>query len=184
MSHTTGRGELVSLSRQFVQDASSAADKGHWNKARKRDEPRLSAVEAIIKAARNVGEQLQLADIQPHDQAEGAERRQKFKAKNLNGRTAAKLAWLPMSPTEMRLCWEVILTGRTRGEMFRLLIDAESGEVLVRHGLTEYLADATFRVFSSDSPSPFSPAYPTPQTNQPPEVPRGLFTFPALNTNA
>ena len=64
ISHTTGRGELVSLSSQFVQDASSAADKGHRNKARKRDEPRLSAAEAVLKAAQNVGEPLQPTDVQ------------------------------------------------------------------------------------------------------------------------
>ena len=51
-------------------------------------------------------------------------------------------------------------------------LDAETGEPLVRHRLTEYLTDATYRVWTSDSPSPFSPGYSTPQTNQPPVVPR------------
>src|SRR5205085_11202036 len=40
------------------------------------------------------------------------------------------------------------------------------------------------RVYTSDSPSPFSPGHPVPLTNQPPRVPRSLVTFSALNTNA
>ena len=48
---------------------------------------------------------------------------------------------------------------RARGEMFRVLVDAQTGEVLLRRCLTSYLSDASYRVFTSDSPSPFSPGY-------------------------
>src|SRR5205814_3348350 len=87
-------------------------------------------------------------------------------------------------PTEMRLCWEVILTSRSRGEMFRVLIDADTGEPLVRHCLTDYLSEATYRVYTGDSPSPLSPGHAAPSTLQPPLVPRSLFTITALDTNA
>ncbi|HXJ58482.1 MAG TPA: M36 family metallopeptidase, partial [Verrucomicrobiae bacterium] len=184
LSHSTKHGELVSVSSQFVPDAVSAANKGHRNRARQRDEPRLSAAEAILKAGENVGETLQPADIQAQTQAQGAERKQKFKAKNLRGDTTANLVWLPMSATEMRLCWEVILTSRSRGVMFRVLIDAESGQALVRHCLTNHISDATYRVFTGDSPSPFSPAHPAPSTLQPPIVARQLVTMSALSSNA
>ena len=184
LSHTTKRGELVSLSSQFVQDAASAANKGHRNKARKRDEPKLSAAEAVIKAAQHVGEPLAPAEIQSQGQAEGAERKQRFKAKHLTGDTGVKLVWLPMRATEMRLCWDVILSSGMRGEMFRLLIDAETGDALVRHGLTDYASEATFRVYTSDSPSPFSPGHAAPSTLQPPLLARELVTLAALNPNA
>jgi hypothetical protein len=84
----------------------------------------------------------------------------------------------------MRLCWQVELTSRARGEKFRVLVDARSGEVLLRHGLTVYVSPASYRVFTSDSPTPFSPGHPTPLTNQPPLVSRSLVTWPALDTNA
>ena len=184
ISHTTRRGELVNISSQFVADAPSAANKGHRNKARERNEPMLSAAEAVLKAVQNLGEQLQLADIQPQGQGEGAELRQKFKAKNLTGDTEAKLVWLPMNATEMRLCWEIILTSQIRGEMFRVLVDAENGEALVRHRLTDYLSEATYRVYTGDSPSPLSPGHAAPSTLQPPLVPRSLITITALDTNA
>ncbi|MBI3879372.1 MAG: M36 family metallopeptidase, partial [Verrucomicrobia bacterium] len=60
----------------------------------------------------------------------------------------------------------------------------ETGGVLLRHCLTAYLSDATYNVFTNDSPTPFSPGWPTPNTNQPPQVSRTLVTLPALNTNA
>ncbi len=184
MSHTTRGGELVSISSQFVPDAASAANKGQRDKARRRAEPKLPGADAILKAAQNVGEPLQPADVQAQGQAGGAERKQKFKAKNLNGDTGVKLVWLPMSATEMRLCWEVILTSSSRGEMFRVLIAADTGEALVRHCLTDYISDVTYRVFTGDSPSPFSPAHSSPTTLQPPTVPRQAITLSSLNTNA
>src|SRR5262249_44306381 len=39
-------------------------------------------------------------------------------------------------------------------------------------------------VFTSDSPSPFSPGFSTPNSSQPPLVSRSLVTLPALDTNA
>jgi uncharacterized repeat protein (TIGR01451 family) len=39
-------------------------------------------------------------------------------------------------------------------------------------------------VFTSDSPTPFSPAFSAPSTNQPPLVPRALVTLSAISTNA
>ena len=75
-----------------------------------------------------------------------------------------------MDAEKLRLCWDVILTSRARGEMFRVLVDAQTGEVLVRRCLTQYISDATYACFTSDSPSPFSPGHPTPQSTQPPLV--------------
>ena len=49
--------------------------------------------------------------------------------------------------------------------------------MLLRRCLTDYLSDATYRVYTSDSPSPFSPGHPTPASTQPPEVPRALLTL-------
>src|SRR5213079_2730361 len=65
-----------------------------------------------------------------------------------------------------------------------ILLDTRTGEVLLRRRLTVYLSNATYRVFTSDSPSPFSPCFPTPTTNQPALTARSLVTLAALSTNA
>src|SRR5213075_2139633 len=55
---------------------------------------------------------------------------------------------------------------------------------LLRHNLTTYANEATYRVFTSDSPTPFSPGYPTPSSVQPPPVPRQLIVTNALDSVA
>ena len=89
-----------------------------------------------------------------------------------------------MNRSTMRLCWHVELTSRTRGELFRVLVDAQTGEALIRHCLTYSITEATYRVFTSDSPSPFSPGHTAPSAVQPPLVERQLVTLSALSTNA
>lgn len=95
----------------------------------------------------------------------------------------SKLIWLPMDATTLRLCWDVTMNVAERGETFRLLVDAQTGEVLVRRCLTSYAA-ATYNVFTSDSPSPLSPGWSVLNTNQPPLTSRTLVTIDALSTNA
>lgn len=185
VSHTTARGELVSLGSQFVADAGKAADRGTTNRAAAEAAPAITAQQAVALAAVDIGDDLnpEQATLSAAPEA-GAERKQKFTAPGLRGETEAKLIWLPMDGQTLRLCWDVILMSRARDEMFRVLVDVQTGEVLLRHCLTDYLSDASYRVFTSDSPSPFSPGYTTPVTNQPPLVARTLVTFPALDTNA
>jgi tRNA 2-thiocytidine biosynthesis protein TtcA len=49
----------------------------------------------------------------------------------------------------LRLCWDVVLMIRGRGEMFRELLDASTGEVLVRRCLNSYLTDVLTVAYSS-----------------------------------
>jgi uncharacterized repeat protein (TIGR01451 family) len=190
ISHTTREGELVNLSSQFVPDPEGAADWGVTNRAALVAAPSISARKAVTITARNVGEQIQEAEIRPdaatnkNTMAPDPEKRQAFKAAVFKGNAEAKLVWLPMSKTQLRLCWDVVLMSRTRGEMFRVLVDVQTGEPLLRRCLTDYLSEATYRVYTSDSPSPFSPGYSTPTTSQPPLVSRTLLTLSALDTNA
>src|SRR5262249_21393415 len=114
----------------------------------------------------------------------GSTRRQHFHAPQLKGDAVAELVWLPMGRDLLRLCWQVTLTGGTRSERVRLILDAETGERFIRHCLTSYISDATYRVFTSDSPSPFSPGYPTPTNSQPSLISRSLVTLSAMDTNA
>ena len=183
--HITRQGELVSLSSQFIPDAERAADAGTPNRAAAQAAPLISAAQAVFIAAENLGETLDLAAITPRTpRPEGNEKRQTFKAGPLPGEAQTRLVWLPLDATRLRLCWEVEVTRRAGGERYRLLVDAQTGEVPLRHRLTVYLSDATYRVFTSDSPTPLSPGLSVPGTNEPPAVSRSLVTLSALDTNA
>ncbi|MEO6183672.1 MAG: M36 family metallopeptidase, partial [Verrucomicrobiota bacterium] len=185
ISHTTKNEELVNISSHFLPDQAQAARNGARNQLEQNGEPRISAQAAISIAVENIGEKIGTHEIESMDtQAQGAERRQKFKSARPSGETETRLVWLPMNAKEMRLCWEIILTSHARGEMFRLLVDAQTGEVLLRRCLTNYISNASYRVYTSDSPSPFSPGHSTPISTPPPLVPRVLVVTNAFNTNA
>jgi len=184
VGHVTQRGELAGLSSQFIAEPERAADAGTPNRAALLNAPTISAAQAILLAAESIEEEIQLAQITPVAVGEGSEKRQSFKAGALPGLAEARLTWLPMNESSLVLCWEVELTRRAHGERYRILVDARTGEVQVRRRLTIYLTPASFRVFTSDSPSPFSPGLQSPGTNQPPFVARSLVTLSALNTTA
>ena len=185
LGHFTARGELVSLSSQFVPDPVRAADLGTPNRAALRLVPAISAVQAVVMAAESLEEALLPIEVTALNvMPQGAELRQSFKAGTLPGAADLRLTWLPLDETSLRLCWEVSITRHAGGERHRLLIDAQTGEVWVRHRLTVYLQPASYRVFTSDSPTPLSPGWPFPSDAQPPTVPRQLVTLTALDTNA
>ncbi len=185
ISHTTRENELVNLSSQLVP--ASAIGSFQTNPARQQT-PGVTAREAVAVAARNIGETLVEQDLLPLENGDtrssGWQKRQAFAARALNGSAEARLIWLPMSRTHLSLCWDVILTSRSRGEMFRVLVDTRTGEPMLRHCLTDYISDASYRVYTSDSPTPFSPGYGTPTSQQPPAVARQFITLSALSTNA
>lgn len=155
-AHVTRRGELINISSHFIPDLAKAAG------ARA---PRVSAQQAIASAAANIGVTGNVAH-------------------GLIGQTQSKLVWLPLDRATLQLCWEVVLTSRERGEMYRVLVDAQTGTAVVRRCLTEYISDASYRVFISDSPSPFSPGLSTPSSFQPPEISRTLVVTGAVDTVA
>ena len=185
ISHTTKREELVNLSSQFIPNPAEAADSGTPNRATVIQSPQISGASAVNAALIDLGETVDSSAIVPvESQSAGADKRQHFTAPALTESADVKLVWLPMNANSMRLCWNVVLTRRARGEMYRSLVDVQTGEVLVRHRLTEYYTDVSYRVYTSDSPSPFSPGCFTPCTTQPPFTNRVLVTLPALDTNA
>ena len=189
MGHITSRGELVNLYTHFVPDANAAAVrglKGRATVAGAAAAARLSAAEAIVIAARNIGDEITVSSLTSLETASGPNRKQVFRGSGaLNGDQQSELVWMPLNSSTLRLYWQAIITSRTRGEMFLCLVDAETGEVVVRRCLTNYLTNSTYNVWTSDSPSPFSPGYAVPgNPAQPPVVARSLITLPALNINA
>lgn len=183
ISHITKRDELVRVSSHFLRDLPKAAEKAAPHRAMLKTAPSVSAAQAIAIAAADLGEKVLAVEITSVDAAPvGSQKRQRFKAKPLRGETHAALTWLPMDSSTVRLCWDVILTSGSRGEMYRELIDAQTGEIMVRNCLTKHFSNASYRVFTSDSPSPLSPGCPTPCTTQPPIVQRNLITVGALSS--
>ncbi|MEP6663339.1 MAG: M36 family metallopeptidase, partial [Verrucomicrobiota bacterium] len=150
----------------------------------KKNSAAVSPQQAIAFAAQNVGEEIDAKKIVASSDSQNAERQQKFRVPSLNGESSVRLVWLPLNARELLLCWEIILTSHARAEMFRVLVDAQSGAIILRRSLTSYLSDATYRVFTGDSPTPFSPAYSTPNSTQPSQIGRVLVTTNAFNTNA
>ncbi len=175
IAHVTKKGELINIASQFLPNpAAAAAD----------NSPALTAQQAVCFAAKNIGDALIETSLAATTTAAGAELKQQFTAPELRGNATARLVWLPLSATQLTLCWEIVLTGRAHPEAFQVLVDAHIGKALRRHCLTDYISAATYNVFTSDSPSPFSPGWQTPQSGQPATVARALVTFSALDTNA
>jgi uncharacterized repeat protein (TIGR01451 family) len=183
-SHTTRNGELVSMASQFVADPAGASGADAAKRAALAAAPPITLEQAVVRAAAEVNETLVEADVRRLGELAGPDRWQRVSARALSGTTHARLVWLPVSAGRMRLCWEVILTSAARGEMFRVLIDAQAGIAWLRHSLTAYISPASYRVFTNDSPTPFSPGYLAPSTNQPLLAARALVIANALNTNA
>jgi len=124
ISHTTSRGELVNLASQFLPNPEQAATRGTPNRAALVAAPAVSARQAVALAARNVGTELAMTDVSAAGEAVGPEKHQKLTAPGLKGDADAKLIWVPMDAQTVRLCWDVTVMSRQRGEMYRVLLDA------------------------------------------------------------
>ena len=182
-AHVTKRGELVNVASRMVPDARKAAEAGTPNHAAFRTDTTISPKQAVSAAAATLGEKVAPEKIVESGPPEGAAQKQSFRSAQLL-EVGTEFVWLPLDESAMRLCWEVLFVSKARGEMFRTLVDAETGAPLLRQRLTEYISNASYHVFASDSPSPFSPGHPTPSSAQPAVVPRTLVTTMALDTTA
>ncbi|MBK8036330.1 MAG: M36 family metallopeptidase [Verrucomicrobiaceae bacterium] len=175
-ANLTTEAALINIGSQFVPQAGLSAAPV--------PEPGLNVQQAVAAAGQNVGEKMTAESVRPIGPPSAQpDRRQQFRAAMLTD-ADAKLTWLPMNESSMRLAWDVTLTSRSRAEMYRVLVDAENGDVLVRQALTAYISDATYRVFTTESPTPMSPGHEKPSSLQPLPTNRVLVTTPALNTAA
>lgn len=180
-SHVTRQGELARISSQFLADPARAVANGNPNWSSLAVNPPISLAEAIGRAAADVGTPVAPEAVRRLEEFSGAALKTRARAPGLSGDVHAQLTWLPLNADTARLCWQVIFVDKARREMFRTLVDAETGAVMVRHNLTRYQAlpgavAGTYRVYTSDSPSPFSPGWPTPNSQQPPLTSRTLVT--------
>jgi hypothetical protein len=169
IGHVTRRGELVSISSCFLPRVQTAAGLDDTSRVALEASPPISARGAVVNAATNIGETLTVDLVTAVDPSPaGPDQRQRFSADVLAGEAQSRLVWMPMSRASIRLSWEVQLTRRDSVETFRVVVDAETGDVVVRDSLSGNLSQATYLVFTSDSPSPYSPGNQTPSSYQPP----------------
>ena len=181
IGNSTAAGELVTLSSAFLPEPAAKADAGTPNRSVLQANPTVAAASAIRAAAQNLGDTLTPGEVVATGLTVGAGY-QKFTARQ--SAAHVRLVWLPLDSDHLRLCWEVMLSSQAQHTLFKVVVDAATGEVRVRRNLTSHLSDATYNVWTSDSPSPFTPSWPTPNNGQPPLIGRTSVTTPALNTTA
>ena len=156
ISHLSAKGELVSLSSEFVPAPDTAAGGDAASRSSLESAPPVTSSQAVLAAANNIGEKNSPEKLSASPCESTPEKRQSFTAPNLKGNATARLVWLPLNRDSLRLCWEVTpLMGRARDQMFRVIVDAQTGRALLRHCLTADISAASYRVFNSFNPTPF-----------------------------
>ena len=183
-AHVTALGELVAIGSEMLARPEAAADPIQRQNLVQPAGPPVSPQRAFALAAANLGFVVDASQITQAMAPDGVERIQKLKAPGWESVRLA-LSWLPMNPTSVRLCWRTWLRDPERQFDYEIFVDATSGEVVWRRCVTENAsAPATYRVFTTESPTPLSPGYSTPRTNQPALVSRTLLTLTSLNVTA
>jgi len=189
-ANVTKDGKIVSLGSHFLATPEVASGKTAAERAALIAAPPVQVSRAVSLAAAALSDDVPASAITAQGEATGTERKQRFEAPKLSD-TTAWLTWMPMSASEVKLAWDVTTFSIARNEMYRTVVDAESGEVLYRTSLTADISDATYRVFADaaskqpfDSPMPMSPGHRTRSSLQPLEVPRQVLTLSAENMTA
>ena len=189
-ANLTKDGALVMLGSHFMSNPVAATQLDVAQRAALVAQPPVDVNKAVSLAAANLGDLVAPDEVVASSQPQGAERQQRLSAPRLSD-TFAQLSWLPVASEKARLSWDVTLMSLSQREMFRILVDAQTGEVLMRSSLTNDISDASYRVYADpatkqpyDSPTPFSPGHSTPQSTQPAIVSRSLITLQALDTTA
>ena len=176
-ANVTRDGELINISSTLLSRP------GRLNV---RAAPVLTAAQAVAAAAGNVGVELTAPLEARRGKAARGSAVEFVRTADFAGAPSARLLYFPMSHVEVRLVWVVVVPVKGTADVYEIFVDAATGEVLFRRNLTSYAGaeTATYRVYTSDSPSPFSPGSATPNGFQPPEVPRGLVTQISLDATA
>ncbi len=183
--HVDAQNSLVNVSSTFLSDPARAAGAGSPDWRNILAQPPISAPRAIQLAAENLRETVDLGDIHSlPDLPDPPGPWRRFQAPPLPGIALARRVWLPLQPSVMTLAWEVELTRPAPNERYQCVVDATSGEVILRRCRTFYFSPATYEVYTSDSPSPLTPGYDVPVTNQPPRVARSVLSLAALSPKA
>ncbi|WP_042724213.1 M36 family metallopeptidase [Chthoniobacter flavus] len=189
-ANLTGTGAVVAVGSQFMADPTAGTQMDATQRAALIAQPPVDAGNAVSLAAANIGEQVAAEQVAAASSPTGAERRQNLAAPNLSD-VVTLLSWLPMDANKVRLAWDVTLMSTKQKAMYQMLVDVQTGEVLLRRSLTADISNASYRVYADgtslqpfDSPSPMSPGLPAPGSTQPTAVSRNVITTQAFDTTA
>ncbi|MCX7872354.1 MAG: M36 family metallopeptidase [Verrucomicrobiae bacterium] len=141
--------------------------------------PTISPIEALIYAGNNLGITISNPVVKQNNNNKYV-----LSARGIRDDATCQLLWFPYNKQKMILAYEFLITSGNNGEMYRIIVDGKTGETLYRQSLTRYFVEASYRVFTNESPTPMSPGHRTPNSSQPPTVQRSLVSIFALNTNA
>ena len=124
--------------------------------------PRVSAVEAVLAAARRSGlgaSSSRVSSVSVLESATGPRQRTVLEALALSHRdVTAELAWLPIRRSEARLVWSFQLALPGRDHAWDFTVDAHTGEIWTR---VDWVSAADYRAFEQPVESPnHSPAPP------------------------
>lgn len=114
--------------------------------------PALSAEQALGRAARICDVELNLPVSRETEKLPSRERAI-FSSDEIDSRTEASLVYFPLSRDEARLVWQVLLYGASGIDSYLVLIDAMSGEVLLRDSIVYSFASPQGRVFTRENPT-------------------------------
>jgi len=140
-ANLSAQGEIAAVASEIIADSKAAAT--NYLRERPADfitRPSVSAEQAVSLAANNVGDAVAAGDVQKARSPNPKLALDFFSAPGLSDAFARKV-WLPMDAASLRLAWEVNLTSLAANESFTIVIDALSGEALVRQSRTS--ADTT-----------------------------------------
>lgn len=90
--------------------------------------------------------------------------------------------WYPLDMLSVVKAWDMLVDADH--ETHRLIVRADTGEVVEDYNCTWALEPITLQVYTNDSPTPFSPGMSAPTNYTPPYADRQLLTLSALDTNA
>jgi subtilisin-like proprotein convertase family protein len=162
----TASGELVAVTGELPAAVDEADAK---------DDPVVSAAEAIAKAAASVGVTVDPADLSLKE-TDGAVHI--YTGGPFSDDTRAELQYFPLDVGAVELAWNLTLFVN-EDEAYSFVVGAEVADVLYRKDLVdEQVQPATYRVYDGDSPAPLSPSTATPGSGiQGVGIPRTLFTL-------
>ncbi len=179
ITHIDADGKIAAISSLCVPSPETANLNNNQKNLANLLIPHISLEQALQSSAENIGCKI----IHPVIIKQKTNNQFKLTCEGIRGESIAEYVWFPFNDKKLNLAYEFILTSGINKETFRVIVDANNGEVLFRQGLTKYICEATYRVYTNESPTPMNPGLSYPATNQPPVVERTLITLSALNTN-
>ncbi|HEY3243433.1 MAG TPA: M36 family metallopeptidase [Phycisphaerae bacterium] len=165
----TPAGEIVNFSSLMLPRPAGGFVVPDW---------RLSATEAVERAAANVGITL-MQPRQLKQPAAGPQQRQVFaRTADFADDVEVWKVYFPLTAKQVRPGWLVVVPQPGIGNVYEIIVDAADGRILHRWNRLHF--DTTepimFNIYTSDSPGPGSPGTDTPNGFQFPLVPRTLVT--------